>query len=102
MNNYGANVSTTVNKNILRVNKSTHHKLRKVNINYNHVAEKENTTQPPIYDIQNHLYNKKSFSMQTKIIQNTETNKIIIKRIIYWTEKNMTKKRIELQEFNID
>tara|TARA_Y100000389_G_scaffold192789_2_gene220684 strand:+ start:6707 stop:7012 length:306 start_codon:yes stop_codon:yes gene_type:complete len=101
MNNYGANVSTTVNKNILRVNKSTH-KLRKVNINYNHVVEKENTTQPPIYDIQNHLYNKKSFSMQTKIIQNTETNKIIIKRIIHWTEKNINKKRIEQQEFNID
>lgn len=104
MNHYGQNLSTTVNKNILQINKPQH-KFRKVNIKYNnkqHIVEKENTHHPPLYDIQNHLYNKKSFSMQTKIIHNTDTNKIIIKRIINWTEKNNKKKRIELQEFDIN
>ena len=104
MNHYGQNLSTIVNKNILQINKPQH-KFRKVNIKYNnkqHIVEKENTTQPPIYDIQNHLYNKKSFSMQTKIIHNTDTNKIIIKRIIHWTENNNNKKRVELQEFDIN
>lgn len=104
MNHYGQNLSTTVNKNILQVNKPQH-KFRKVNIKYNnkqHIVEKENTHHPPLYDIQNHLYNKNSFSMQTKIIHNTDTNKIIIKRIINWTEKNNKKKRVELQEFDIN
>lgn len=103
MNHYGHNSSTIVNKNILQINKP-HYKLRNVNIKYNnkqHIVEKEHT-HPPLYDIQNHLYHKKSFSMQTKIIHNTETNKIIIKRIIYWTENNNKKKRVELQEFYIN
>ena len=40
--------------------------------------------------------------MKTKIFQNAETKKIVIKRRIEWTENNVIKNRYELQEFNFD
>lgn len=98
MNHYSANISTAINNNIVDVNKPTRHKYRKVKLNKQQNVEKKES----LYDIQKSSYKHNNFSLETKFFENKETNKIIIKRTIQWKENNMTKKRIELQEFNVD
>lgn len=108
MNSYGSNI-TSINKNTV---KQKFKKVENVNLLRNTKLRntKESTDKTNFKDtkhnskviIKNHTYTNKSFTMKTKIIQNQEDEKITIKRTITWKEKNNIKKRIELQEFNID
>lgn len=97
MNHYGTNISTTNHK--IQVNKSANIKFRKVNINK---KQKTDENQPVVHNIEKYSNINNTFHMKTKIFQNTETKKIIIKRKIEWKENNVMKKRYELQEFNFD
>ena len=95
--NYNAyNISTRLNKTPINFNKHKQKKEATVNIINNNQEDSRNSLK------ETHEYHNKSFSMKTKIIQNMKTNKIMIKRTIYWKENDVKKKRIELQEFNID
>ena len=98
MNPNGTNISTS-NHNKIQVNKSTNNKFRKVNINKKQQIDE---TQPIQYYNEKYSNINNTFHMKTKIFQNAETKKIVIKRRIEWTENNVIKNRYELQEFNFD
>jgi hypothetical protein len=108
MNSSGSNI-TSFNKNTTNINKKP--KYKKVD-NVNMIRNNQgSTTNKTNFDntkhnltlvIKNHTYKNKSFTMKTKIIQNPRDEKITIKRTITWKENDNKKKRIELQEFNID
>lgn len=106
MNSYGGNI-TSINKNIITTNKQKFKKVENVNLRSNTKESTDNTNFEATNHnskliIKNHTYTNKSFTMKTKIIQNQDNEKITIKRTITWKENDNIKKRIELQEFNID